>query len=151
MSAEPLCRRRRVVAVLAIALMGFWAEPAVVLGHDVAEEMAEAADRFLRSLDEKQREKVSIEFASEKRTSWHYFPSSMLESKGGRRGLPIKEMSAEQRVLAHGLLNTALSHRGYLQAMTVILLEAILRDLGGDPSTRDPEMYHLAVLGEPSS
>lgn len=141
----------RVVGVFAVVLLGVWVQPPKVFGHDVPAEMAEAAHRFLRSLDDRQREQVSIDFDSEKRTFWHYFPSSMLESRGGRRGLAIKEMAPEQRVLAHGLLNTALSHRGYLQSMTVMILEAILRDLGGDGRTRDPEMYHLAIHGEPST
>jgi hypothetical protein len=119
--------------------------------------MAEAANRFLRSLDEGQRAKVSIDFGGEKRTFWHYIPGSMLESQGGRRGLPIKEMSPEQRMLAHGLVNTALSHPGYLQAMTVMMLESVLRDLEslrnqkGGGLTRDPELYHLAIHGDPST
>jgi hypothetical protein len=59
-------------------------------------------------------------------------------------------MRPEQRVLAHGLLSTALSHQGYRQAMTVIMLEAILRDLQNGNPARDPEMYHVAVFGKPS-
>lgn len=139
-----------VAGASAVVLLALSARPAKVFGHDVPAEMAEAANRFLRSLDDQQREQVSIHFDSEKRTFWHYFPSSMLESQGGRRGLAIKEMSAEQRVLAHGLLNTALSHRGYLQAMTIMMLESILRDLEGGRPVRDPEMYHLAIYGRPS-
>lgn len=69
----------------------------------------------------------------------------MMESRGGRRGLAIKEMSDAQRALAHGLLNTALSHRGYLQATTIMALEAILRDPENGSPMRDPAMYHVAV------
>lgn len=132
-------------------LLGNSLGPRTAVAHDVPAEMAEAAQRFLKSLDDEQRKQVSINFDTEKRTSWHYFPSSMLESQGGRRGLPFKQMSAEQRALAHGLLNTALSHRGYLQSMTIMSLEAILRDLESGSTMRDPEMYHVAVYGEPST
>lgn len=59
--------------------------------------------------------------------------------------MAIKEMSPEQRVLAHGLLNTALSHRGYFQAMTIMALESILHDLENKNPARDPSMYHVAV------
>jgi hypothetical protein len=113
--------------------------------------MAEAARRLLKSLDDQQRKQVCIEFDTERRTFWHYVPDSMLESQGGRRGLAIKKMSAEQRVLVHALLNTALSHRGYLQSMTIMMLESILRDLENGNPTRDPELYHLAIHGEPST
>ena len=75
----------------------------------------------------------------------------MMESRGGRRGLAIKEMSDAQRALAHGLLNTALSHRGYLQATTIMALEAILRDLENGSPMRDPAMYHVAVYATPST
>jgi hypothetical protein len=141
----------RVAAVFAAILPGLALRPGPVVAHDVPGEMASAADRFLKSLDDEQRQKASIRFDDEKRTFWHYFPGSMLEEQGGRRGLPIKEMSAEQRALAHGLLNTALSHQGYLQAMTVITLEAILRDLEDGNPRRDPEMYHVAIHGTPST
>ncbi len=151
MSCALACPLPFLAAISAAALAAVSFLPASARAHDVSAEMAEAANRFLRSLDVDQRKQVSSDFAVENRTSWHYFPSSMLQAQGGRRGLPIKEMAADQRALAHGLLNTALSHRGYLKAMTIIALEAILRDLEGGNARRDPEMYHVAVFGEPSA
>lgn len=134
-----------------VALLSWLAIARAASAHDVPAEMAEAAARFLTSLDERQHAQVSIDFGKEKRTAWHYFPSSMMESRGGRRGLAIKEMSPEQQVLAHGLLNTALSHRGYFQAMTIMALESILHDLEHNNPARDPLMYHVAVYGKPST
>lgn len=151
MFAESLCSLPRALGVSAVVLLSLSTQGTKALAHDVPAEMARAADRFLLSLDDRQRQQVSIDFDSEKRTFWHYLPSSMLESRGGRRGLAMKEMSAEQRLLAHGLLNTALSHEGYLQSMTVMMLEAVLRDLEGGGPMRDPRMYHLAIHGKPST
>jgi len=136
---------------LAFAAIALTTGGGALAADDVPGEMAEAARRFLRSLDEQQRQRVALQFDSDRRTAWHYFPSSMLESRGGRRGLPIKEMSGEQRALAHGLLNTALSHDGHMQTMTVMALEAILRKLENGNAARDPEMYHVAVFGRPST
>lgn len=133
-----------------VALLSWLTTAGTVQAHDVPGEMAEAAARFLTSLDELQQAQVSIDFGEEKRTAWHYFPSSMMESRGGRRGLAVRDMSPEQRALAHGLLNTALSHRGYFQAMTIMALESILHDLENENPARDPSMYHVAVYGKPS-
>ena len=152
----------RIAAVLAFAMLSSsLVRPAPVRGDDVAGddvagdevagEMAGAARRLIASLDDGQRERVTIDFESPERTFWHYFPSTMLESRGGRPGLPIKEMTPEQRVLAHALVSTALSHKGYRQSMTIISLEAVLRDLENGNSARDPQLYHVAVFGEPST
>lgn len=150
MFATSLRVRCNVVAASATVLLGIAIQTETVVAHDVPAEMAEAANRFLQSLDDQRRDQVTIDFENEKRSFWHYFPSSMMESRGGRRGLAIKEMLPEQRVLAHGLLSTALSQRGYLESMTIMALEAILRDLEGGNPSRDPEMYHVAVYGTPS-
>lgn len=143
---RPWCCMTTAAVLLSLAF-----QPPAATAHDIPSEMAEAAGRFFKSLDEEQQKRASIDFDSNRRTFWHYVPGSMLQEKGGRRGLPIKEMSAEQRALAHALLNTALSHKGYFQAMTVITLEAILRDLENGSPRRDPEMYHVAIHGKPST
>lgn len=119
--------------------------------HDVPAEMASAAHQFLKSLSPEERQKVVIDFDDPHRQSWHFFPSSMMDQYGGRRGLELKEMSSQQRALAHGLLNTALSHRGYLQAMTVIALEQVLYDLEQENPMRDSGKYHVAIHGQPSA
>jgi hypothetical protein len=116
----------------------------------VASQMARAAEQFVRSLDEEQLGQTVYKFDSEKRHAWHYFPSAMLKSRGGRPGLAIEDMQPEQRVLAHGLVASALSHRGHLTAMTIVMLQAILHDLEKNPAY-NPEMYHVAVYGEPST
>ncbi len=136
-----------------LAALLLWASlgSATARAHDIPTDMATAANRFLKSLSPEEREPVAIDFDTQRRKGWHFFPSSMMEQYGGRRGLEVKKMSSEQRALAHGLLNTALSHRGYLQAMTVIALESILYDLEQENPMRDPGMYHVAIYGEPST
>jgi Protein of unknown function (DUF3500) len=141
----------RTIALFTAILLQFAVQAMAVSAHDVPAEMAEAANRFLKSLEDQKSQQVSSDFASGRRTAWHFFPSSMLESQGGRRGLAVKEMSAQQRALAQGLLNTALSHQGYFQAMTIIALETILHDLEDGNPMRDSEMYHVAIFGTPST
>ncbi|MHB8897257.1 MAG: DUF3500 domain-containing protein [Thermoguttaceae bacterium] len=147
MAGRWFCERFGLVA----AALAAWLAPVVTRGHDVAAEMTQSAERFLKSLDQGQVAQVSIGFQADKRTAWHYIPSSQMASRGGRRGLALKDMSDQQRALAHGLLSTALSHRGYLQATTIMALEAILRDVENGNPARDPAMYHVAIHGKPSA
>ncbi len=106
-------------------------------------DMVQAADAFLASLTPAQRSKARFAFEDAERLNWHFVPRA-------RRGLPLKEMSAEQRGLAHGILRAGLSRRGYLTASTIIDLELVLREMGESPRFRDPELYFFSVFGTPS-
>lgn len=118
-----------------------------LLAHDPASDMASAATRFLESLGSKEKEKTFFPFGSDERENWHFFPGSFVKPDG-RKGLSIKEMSPSQKILAHGLLGSALSHRGLLEASEVMLLEQILYEKEGR-AIRDVELYHVAIFGLP--
>ncbi|HEX7861951.1 MAG TPA: DUF3500 domain-containing protein [Verrucomicrobiae bacterium] len=113
-------------------------------GHGVSEDMAEAANAFLASLSEEQRAKAQFEFKSEERFNWHFIPKA-------RKGLSIKEMQPHQRTLAHALLSSGMSHRGYFKASTIMSLEQILHEMENKNPTRDPEGYFVCVFGKPES
>jgi hypothetical protein len=107
--------------------------------------MATAADRFLDALDAGQKGKAAFAFDSPERTNWHFIPRA-------RNGLPIKEMTPEQRALAFGLIEAGVGAAGSLKATTIMSLEAILRDVEkGSGPVRDPELYFVTVFGEPSN
>jgi hypothetical protein len=113
--------------------------------HTVAEEMAEAAQNFLASLGPELKAQATFTLTDTERENWHFIPRD-------RKGLSLKEMSPAQRHLAHALLASSLSHRGYLQATTIMSLEDILRDLEqGRGPVRDPERYFVSVFGEPGA
>ena len=105
--------------------------------------MVQAAEAFLASLEPEQRSKALFEFEDAERLNWHFVPRA-------RRGLSLREMSPEQRELARGILQAGLSRRGYLTASTIIELELVLREMGEDPSVRDPELYFFSIFGTPS-
>ena len=106
-------------------------------------DMRQAADAFLASLAPPQRSKALFDFGDAERLNWHFVPRA-------RRGLPLSEMSAEQRELARGILQAGLSRRGYLTASTIIELELVLRELGENPAVRDPDLYYFSIFGTPS-
>ncbi len=106
-------------------------------------DMQTAADAFLASLSAAQRSKALFAFEDAERLDWHFVPRA-------RRGLPLKEMSAGQRELARGILQAGLSRRGYLTASTIIDLELVLREMGENPTFRDPGLYYFSIFGTPS-
>lgn len=117
--------------------------------HDPAQEMAAAASRFLKSLNADQKAMACFEFDSELRTQWDFLPDKFIKT-GPRKGLAIKEMSAGQRVFAHALPAAALSHRGYLETMSIMALEKVLKDIEGR-DFRDPGLYYVSIFGTPGA
>lgn len=122
----------------------FAVSPLTVRAHEVAEQMAAAANDFLASLEPSQREKCTFDLNDKERTNWHYVPVP-------RQGLSIREMEPDQRLLAHGLLSTGLSHTGYLKAVQIMSLEQILFEMENQDPKRDPEYYLVWIFGTPSA
>jgi hypothetical protein len=108
--------------------------------------MATAAEKFLASLTPEQRQQATFQFDSAERLRWHFVPQFE------RNGLQVKAMTEPQRKLAHELLKTGLSDRGYTTYTQIMQLENILKaqEKGGGP-TRDPEGYRFSVFGTPSA
>src|SRR5436190_13306125 len=114
-------------------------------GHTPAQEMAEDARNFLAALAPEQRAKAVYAMKDDERLNWDFVPHA-------RAGLTFKEMTSAQRQLAHALLSSGLSQRGYAKAITIMSLDQILKDLekgGGVP--RDPEMYYVTLFGNPTN
>lgn len=126
------------VAVVGLAL---WAGAQI---EPTGSRMAVTADRFLDSLTEAQTAKATFTYDSPERLNWHFIPRA-------RKGLPIKELSPEQRALAFALVQSGLSGAGFLKATTIMSLEQILRELEkGSGPVRDPELYYMTIFGKPN-
>ena len=117
--------------------------------------MAEAAARWLASLDPAQRAKASYPFpADQERTRWYYTPTE-------RGGLPLAEMGPVSQRLAHRLVASGLSDGGYATAATIMGLENVLDAREGwrrgydgravPHRGRDPQLYFVSVFGEPGA
>jgi hypothetical protein len=61
-------------------------------------------------------------------------------------------MNGIQRKLAHALIAGGLSRTGYTKAMSIMALEAILKQIEGAASRfeRDPDLYYMTFFGIPS-
>jgi hypothetical protein len=128
--------RRTVMA--AAALLPFGAASAQTI--DAAQRIADAANRFLHSLDDGQRQKAMIAFDSANRLDWHYIPRS-------RSGLALGEMRPNQADAARAICASVLNQRGLELLDGVRLLEGVLREQQG--SFRDPTRYYVSVFGTP--
>ncbi len=135
-----------VVAVLAALPAG-----ALIASARVATAMATAANRFLDSLTPEERQQAALPFGGEEQTRWHYIPNEQFP----RKGLQIKMMTEAQRALAHDLIKTGLSQRGYMTASSIMALEDTLRAIEDAAKTRrfarDPLEYFVTIFGTPSA
>jgi hypothetical protein len=107
-------------------------------GAALAADMARAATQFIDTLDDNQRAKATYAFGDPERTRWHWTTPRNFP----RNGLPLREMSPEQRDRALALLQAGLSPFGFQKALDIISLQ---NDLGNDP-----ELYFVTVFGMPA-
>ena len=112
-----------------------------------ASAMVAAGSRFLAALSPDQRQQVSLPFDSDERFRFNYIPDEQF----ARQGLPLKAMTEPQRKLAHDLLRTGLSQRGYMTVSAIIQLETLLRALESGQFARDPDAYRFSMFGTPST
>lgn len=106
--------------------------------------MTEAAQKFLASLDEAQRDIATYEYGAEERVGWHFIP------KAERKGMQIKEMTEPQREAALELLRRCLSRAGYSRATRIMEIEELLAELerGRGTQIRDSARYFVTLFGD---
>ncbi len=122
-------------------------------GHRVrvalADSMAQAANAFTGSLDDRQRDRAVWSFPSDaERQLWFYTPTD-------HGGLPLSAMTPAQQRLAFHFVASGLSRAGYVTVSTIIGLDNVLDELEGWSSNwgrergRDPGLYYLRIFGDP--
>lgn len=108
--------------------------------------LLQAAQAFLNTLDEAQKDKATFSLADEERYHWNYTPVA-------RQGLPIKEMTKAQQEAAFALMRASLSEKGYEKAQQVRELEEVLQGVEGrgtEDTYRDPDNYYFTIFGKPA-
>jgi hypothetical protein len=122
----------------------------------VAARMAEAAARFLATLDEPRLKVACMPFETHERFRWNYRPDGF--DWDGRtfwhEGLRLMNMTREQQAAALALLDAALSLDGSRTARRIMQLEEDLRETERHTRfvhhvIRDPELYAFAIFGQP--
>jgi hypothetical protein len=129
----------RLIVLLAVAAAGPASADAAL-----AAKMRAAAQAMVASVDSGKRSKLVLDFASDKRTDWHYTPRS-------RPGLSFADLDPAQREAVHRLLRTALTAAGHKKVANIIELELVLREIEAFGLFRDPEKYFLVLFGSPDA
>lgn len=110
---------------------------------EVAAELAEAASRFLVSLDPGLQGKYL--FKDAERGNFHFFPIA-------RRGVPLKNLNEAQRQLGYSLMSAALSHAGNQKALSIMSLGQVLREEDENQNVfRDSDQFYFTIFGDPST
>lgn len=128
--------------VLLLALVALSLNPVSVRSQSPGAELAQAANNFLAALTADQRSKTVFELKSDERVNFHFVPRT-------RNGLPFKEMTPAQKHLAHALLNSVLSHRGFYKVTTLMSVEQVLFELENNAAYRDADLYYVTIFGTP--
>jgi len=127
---------------LACTLLTVWLASGVAqVVPSPSEQMTAAASRFLGSLTGAQRSRISITFDAAERLNWHYVPRD-------RAGLPIKQLSDEQRRHGDALLRAGLSDSGFARVENIRSLDQVLFDETRNPIRR-PDLYFYSIFGQP--
>jgi hypothetical protein len=106
-----------------------------------------AANTFLSTLDQKQRQSVLFAFDDEKqRARWSNLPTSFVP----RAGVNLKEKSAAQRSAALALVSSALSRRGFEKVEQIMEGDEVLKIKEENNPIFGKDLYYISILGKPS-
>lgn len=106
-----------------------------------------AANAFLATLDQKQRDSVVFAFDDDKqRVRWSNLPVRMVP----RAGLRMGELSEPQRAAAMALLASVLSPRGFEKVQQIVEADETLKHNEGNNPMFGKDLYFISFLGKPS-
>ena len=109
------------------------------------EPVRQAAERFLSSLTAEQRTRACFPVDAPEWRKWmnqHFYV---------RQGVSLKEMTGAQRDLAFGLLQAAMSARGFELTRDIMRLNETLAELTGDREFLGEWLYYFTMMGTPSA
>jgi len=116
-------------AAVCVSVIAASARPADT-AQEATARMVRAADAFLSTLSEAQRQRVLFAFDDEKqRSNWSNLPTTFVP----RGGINLKQMNAAQRSAAMALVASALSKHGFEKVQQIMEGDEILRSTDQGP------------------
>lgn len=152
---------RGTLTAIALGMIAFMVPGPGIAGAHV-EAVSAAAQAFLDTLDESQRDVAVMPLDTDERATWSNLPIIMVRPAG----VLVKDMTDEQRRAAHSLMRATMSSQGYAKFTGIMLLDDLLHQMESeqleanaerrnDPmaraflATRDYGNYALAIFGDP--
>ena len=115
---------------------------------EVVKKTVDAANAFLKSVDQKQYQKVMYSFTDDKqRENWSNLPVGHVPRGGLRWG----NLSDEQKAAAMALLKSALSENGVQQVVDNMNGDEYLKQNSRRQNSFGSDEYFISFLGEPST
>jgi len=111
------------------------------------EPMRAAADAFLATLTTPQKLRTQFGIGDSEWRRWFNVDNGIYT----RQGISLKEMSAEQRTAAFGLMRASLSARGFELTEAIRKTDQTLRELNDNAAWFDEELYYFTLMGSPSA
>ncbi len=105
-----------------------------------------AASAFLESLSPEQIDRSTFAIDDDEWRMWCNVDNGIYE----RQGVSLKEMTAEQKALAFGLMQVALSAKGLQLSKDIMKTDQTLKELNDGSEAFDEELYFFTLMGEPS-
>ena len=137
--------RRTACAILALTLM--WLPAKAPLAETTTSRIVRAANAFVASLDQKQRQSVLFAFDDDKqRARWSNLPVTMVP----RAGLSLKELSPPERSAAMSLVESVLSPKGFEKVQQIMEGDELLKTNQKNNPMFGKDLYYISILGTPS-
>ncbi len=114
-------------------------------GESTTSQAVAAAEGFLATLDDAQREQASFDFDDEQKSNWTNVPTADEE----RNGVPLGDITEEQRQAAMAILEAALSEEGYEKAVGIMEGDEVLAGEGGGGQF-GIDHFVVGIFGAPS-
>lgn len=111
------------------------------------EPMRKAADAFLATLTTPQKLRTQFGIGDNEWRRWFNVDNGIYS----RQGISLKEMTADQRSAAFGLMRASLSARGFELTEAIRKTDQTLRELNDNAPWFDEELYYFTLMGEPST
>ena len=117
----------------------------------IIDAMRNAATELLASLDTPLREQATFPLDDKERRLWSNLPARSFK----REGVSFGELTEDQRVLAHALIQSALSSQGYLKTVGIMRVDEILQEYRSSVRPNAEPMfgqrlYWIGIFGDPA-
>jgi hypothetical protein len=110
-------------------------------------QIVSAANKFLSTLDDKQRQSVLFSFDDQQqRQRWSNLPVTFAR----RAGISLKDMNPEQKTATMALVASALSPRGFEKVQQIMEGDEVNKNKERGNPIFGKDLYYISILGKPS-